>query len=116
MLHTLQGHQGAVYGVTVSDDGKRAVSASEDQTLSVWDVETGQELRILRGHACEVGGVSVSGNGRRCVSASFDGTLMVWDLQIGKNAVRIRHTEGESIASPLVRTNVATSRPLTIGA
>ena len=31
-------------------DGKRAVSASWDKTLKVWDLETGRELRTLQGH------------------------------------------------------------------
>jgi WD40 repeat protein len=30
-----------VLGVTVSGDGRRAVSASRDRTLKVWDLETG---------------------------------------------------------------------------
>ena len=41
----------AVYGVAVSGDGRRAVSASADKTLKVWDVESGRELRTLQGHS-----------------------------------------------------------------
>jgi WD40 repeat protein len=40
-LRTLAGHSGYVYGVAVSPDGRRAVSASADKTLQVWDLETG---------------------------------------------------------------------------
>ncbi len=49
-LPTLQGHSGAVNGVALSGDGRRAVSASDDKTLKVWDVESGRELRTLTGH------------------------------------------------------------------
>lgn len=34
----------AVYGVAVSPDGRRAVSASLDKTLKVWDLEVGASV------------------------------------------------------------------------
>jgi WD40 repeat protein len=36
-----------VTGVAVTPDGKRAVSASEDKTPKVWDLETGELLATL---------------------------------------------------------------------
>jgi WD40 repeat protein len=36
--------------VAVTADGRRAVSASDDQTLKVWDLDSGAELRTLKGH------------------------------------------------------------------
>ena len=36
--------------VAVTPDGQRAVSASWDKTLKVWDLESGRELRTLTGH------------------------------------------------------------------
>ena len=69
-----------VYGVALSGDGRREVSASYDHTLKVWDVESGRELRTLRGHAGAVHGVALSGDGRLAVSASDDNTLKVWGL------------------------------------
>ena len=41
MLRTLAGHTGGVNAVAVTPDGRRAVSASGDQTLKVWDLESG---------------------------------------------------------------------------
>ena len=40
-LQTLAGHSDAANGVAVSADGRRAVSASLDHTLKVWDLEAG---------------------------------------------------------------------------
>jgi WD40 repeat protein len=49
-LHTLAGHTDWVSAVAVTPDGRRAVSASKDPTLKVWDLETGCELHTLAGH------------------------------------------------------------------
>ena len=38
-------------GVAVSPDGRRVVSASRDETLKVWDVETGKCVAALEGHS-----------------------------------------------------------------
>ena len=42
-----------------SPDGKRLASASDDQTVKVWDAATGQETLTLKGHtdACHERGV-----------------------------------------------------------
>ena len=38
-------------GVAITPDGRRAVSASWDNTLRVWDLESGQSVRTLEGHS-----------------------------------------------------------------
>jgi WD40 repeat protein len=80
---SLEGHSAPVYGLAVSADGRRAVTASQDATLKVWDVSTGVEP-TLEGHLNEVLCVAVSANGRRAVSASEDGALKVWDVETGQ--------------------------------
>ena len=70
--------------MAVTPDGQRAVSASDDQTLKVWDLASGRELRTLTGHTGKVWGVAVTPDGQRAVSASADQTLKVWDLETGE--------------------------------
>jgi WD40 repeat protein len=60
LIRTLEGHSDLVDGVAVSPNGRRAVCASRDKTLKVWDLETGRELRTLQGHSSWVDGVAVS--------------------------------------------------------
>ena len=46
----LQGHNGWVYGISISLDGKTLASGSRDNTIKLWNPETGEELRTLLGH------------------------------------------------------------------
>jgi WD40 repeat protein len=84
ILRTLAGHSNDVNGVALSGDGRLAVSASDDQTLKVWEAESGRELRTLLGHIGSVDGVVLSGNGRLAISASRDKTLKVWEVESGR--------------------------------
>jgi GTPase SAR1 family protein/DNA-directed RNA polymerase subunit RPC12/RpoP len=77
---TLQGHTNDVRVVVVTPDGRRAVSASWEGTLRVWDLGSYAPLATLKGHTFAVNHVAVTPDGRRAVSASQDGTLRVWDL------------------------------------
>jgi WD40 repeat protein len=82
-LESAKGHAESVLGVQISADGRRAVSASYDETLKVWDTDSGAELRTLEGHSDAVNWVALSEDGRRAVSASDDYTLKVWDTDSG---------------------------------
>ena len=67
----------------MTPDGRRAVSASEDETLKVWDLEQGALLHPGRPWRSRSAAVAVTPDGRRAVSASDDQTLKVWDLEQG---------------------------------
>jgi WD40 repeat protein len=68
--------------VAVDSQGRRAVSGSDDGTVRVWNLESGQLSHTLSGHTDSVNSVAVDAEGRCAVSASADGTVRVWDLQI----------------------------------
>jgi WD40 repeat protein len=83
LSHTLEAHTGRVNAVALTPDERRAVSASDDGTLKVWDVASGDPVRTLEGHTLGVNAVALTPDGRRAVSASDDGTLKVWDVASG---------------------------------
>ena len=43
------GHMANVVDLIVTPDGKQLVSASNDKTVRVWDIETGKTVRMIRG-------------------------------------------------------------------
>ena len=89
-----EGHTGPVRAVAVTPDGRCAVSASDDRTLRLWDLGTGQTIRTLEGHTDLVKAVAVTPDGRRAVSASDDHTLRVWDLESGQTLRTLQgHTD-----------------------
>ena len=50
----LEGHSDSVLSVAWSPDGRRALSGADDNTVRLWDVETGGCLRVLEGHSASV--------------------------------------------------------------
>ena len=49
-IRTLTGHEGPVYNVAFSPDGKTIASGSKDETIAIWDSQTGDEIKTLTGH------------------------------------------------------------------
>ncbi len=95
LVRDLVGHLRQVNACAISPDGRRVVSASYDNTLKVWDLETGRELATLQGHVDSVTACAVTPDGRRVVSASWDNTLKVWDLETGRELATLQgHVKG----------------------
>ena len=65
MLHHIVGHNGQITSAAFSPDGKWLATAGADQTVRIWDLETGKEKRNFRGHAQTVNCVAFHPNGRR---------------------------------------------------
>eukprot|EP00741_Cyanophora_paradoxa_P007689 tig00001181_g7438.t1 len=74
----LEGHKGVVFSVAIYEKMWRIVSGGSDQTIRVWDAETGEQLQKLQGNG-PVASVAISMDGQRIVSGHFDVSVRVWD-------------------------------------
>jgi WD40 repeat protein len=83
LVRDLVGHTLRVTACAVIADRRRVISASDDRTLKIWDLDSGQVLATLEGHVKGVSACAVTSDGRRGVSASRDRALKVWDLENG---------------------------------
>jgi WD40 repeat protein len=88
-LQELEGHTDGVAAVAVNEDGSRALSGSFDQSVRLWDLNTGQELRRFDGHSDAVLAVALSPDGRRALSGGLDKTVRLWDVQTGQELRRL---------------------------
>jgi WD40 repeat protein len=94
-LHALSGDSSYVSGIAMSADGRLAVSIvyiDGDQSLRVWDLDGGRELRTFSDSSF-VDGVAMSADGRLAVSFHGERELRVWDVQSGRE---LRTLQGHS--------------------
>ena len=78
-----------VNSVAVSPDGSWAASGSDDKTVKIWNLETGECRATLTGHTGAVNCVAIRPDGKRIVSASSDRTVRVWDTCSGKELAKL---------------------------
>ncbi|OUC15935.1 MAG: hypothetical protein B0A82_04045 [Alkalinema sp. CACIAM 70d] len=78
---TLVGHRGGVTALIWSGPRSRLFSASQDQTIRVWDLQRSDPVHILLGHRKTVSALALTPNHQELISASHDKTIRVWDLQ-----------------------------------
>jgi WD40 repeat protein len=81
---TLRGHSDRVQSVAVSPDGRLLASGSYDNTIKLWDLNTGKLRQTLEGHSNLIQSVAFSPDGRLLASGSRDKTIKLWDPTTGE--------------------------------
>lgn len=85
-------HEGNVLSVAFSPDGRSLLTASEDDSARIWDIESGQETGRFT-HRDDVGTAQFSPDGRSIVTASLDNTARLWNVQSGQEIAQLSHRD-----------------------
>lgn len=79
-LNTLMGHSSWVTSVAISPNSQFFASSSLDDTIKIWNLNTGEALFTLTGHSKAVNAIAISPDGKTLISGSDDYTIKVWSL------------------------------------
>jgi WD40 repeat protein len=75
---TLKGHKNKIFGLSFRPDGEVIASASQDQTIKLWQVKNGNNLQTLTQNS-PVSSISFNPkNGNILVSGSEDQSIKIW--------------------------------------
>ena len=94
----LRGHGGPVRALSISGDGREALSGSFDSTAIIWSLERGVARAVLRAHAGGVNAVLALPGGRFATGGE-DGRLALWGDDEFSRPLRFDPVHGAPIAA-----------------
>jgi WD40 repeat protein len=87
--HEYRGHQQRVFDCVYSTDGQYLLTGGFDNTVRLWESNTGREIHCYVGHTEAVRRVAIAPDARLAASASFDKSVRVWSLSSGSEVRRL---------------------------
>jgi WD40 repeat protein len=67
-----------------SPDSHTLLSAKDDGTIKLWDVDSGECRTVIKAHGWIAASVAVSPDGSKFVSGCYDGTARIWTFPSGQ--------------------------------
>ena len=91
LYRVVSGHQGWVRCLAFDPSNEFFASGSNDRTIRIWDVASGQLRLTLTGHLESITGLKISDRSPYMFSCALDKQVKCWDLETNKV---IRHYHG----------------------
>ena len=85
-----KGHAKYITAYDFSPDSKYVVTGSQDNSIILWNIETGREIRMFNRHTDPVFSVVYNNDGTRILSSSKDNTAKVFDVISGDLILSIK--------------------------
>ncbi|MCB9453078.1 MAG: protein kinase [Anaerolineaceae bacterium] len=83
-VRVFTGHTDHVHGVDISPDGLTALSASWDDSVILWDIQTADILRRFEAPAGDAMAVAYLPDGQHAIAGYASGALIEWNLTTGE--------------------------------
>ena len=83
-------HGSGPLSVGISPDGNILAVGYAPRDIILWNVRTGERLKLLQGHSNWVVSLAYSADSKRLISGAGDSTARIWDLDSGEEIGRLR--------------------------
>jgi len=83
-VKTLTGHTKSVTSIVVTEDQQQIVSVSDDTTIKIWEISSGECVKTLTGHNDCVTSIVITEDQQQIISASEDKTIKIWEIANGE--------------------------------
>ena len=87
-LRRFNGHAAAIWDVNSALMGHYVVSGSQDTTVIIWELNSGEQLRVFEAGEAMIQGVVFTPDSQRLPFVSADGALRVWQPVLNLNELR----------------------------
>ena len=74
------GSSGFVTQLSFSQDGRILASGIDEGVIYLWDIDTGEQIKILKGHTGYIRKLTFTKEMKTLMSHSSDGTVLLWDI------------------------------------
>jgi serine/threonine protein kinase len=102
---SLPGHTADVKDMLLLKDGQTLVTSSADETIRLWNLQTGAEIQRWSGHDSSVNALTRTTDQNTLITAGADRRINFWTLPEGEPIDQIEEAHGSSINALAVSNN-----------
>ena len=90
-----KGHSKYITAYDFSSDNKFVVTGSHDNSIILWSLESGREIRMFNRHTDPIHSVKFSNDNKKILTSAADNTAKVFDVMTGNQLLSVRISKNE---------------------